>query len=117
MTNKRAEILRWALTELPSARPLADPPPPTKDEYLRMLWREFCLETGRDPDYCCSSAEWALLYELWQERESCPLRVFLRAIKDTREGRRDLGEPKYRSVLYYRKSIQDAARMWRKALA
>lgn len=90
-----------------------------KDEYLSTLWREFCKLTGRDPDFCCSSAEWALLYELWQERESCPLRIFLRGVMDVREGRSaaELRTAKLRSVLYYRGGVRAAAERWRRALA
>ena len=93
-------------------------PADERTEYLQTLWTEFCKLVGRDPDYCCSSAEWALFYELWQERASCPLRVFLRAVMDVREGRteEELREPRFRNALYYRRAIIKASEMWQRAV-
>lgn len=97
---------------LPTPKPLTKP----EDEavtYCRAIWTEFCGMVGREPGYCCSSAEWALIYEMWQER--LPIRIALRGVQDALEGRKDSSPPK--SLVYYRRPIQEAYRMWSKALA
>lgn len=98
------------LTELPAPKPLTTP----QDDavaYSRALWTSFCEMVGREPGYACTSAEWALIYEMWQEK--LPIRIFLRGVKDVLESKRG-SAPK--GLLYYRRGIQEAYVHWVRAL-
>lgn len=89
---------------LPEAKPLTNPTEQL-EQYIRDIWQEHCER--RENDFpLMSSAEFSLAMSWWEQQ--IPLRVVLRAFQDTVKS----GS----SLFYYRAQVQEAYRMWRKAL-
>ena len=92
------------MLKLPEAKPL-EPVPAGVEHYIREVWAEHCERRG-DEFPLMSSAEFSLACGWWEQ--GVPLRIVLRAMKDTQKA----GS----SLFYYREQVQGAYRMWMKAL-
>ena len=72
--------------------------------YARTVWAEFVKKTGTKRAMTC--AEWGVLVG-WMDQD-IPLRIVLRALDDTKG--------KGRTLVYYEKPVEAAARHWARAV-
>ena len=78
--------------------------PAERLDYSRAVWAEFRRKTGTQRAMSC--AEWGVLAG-WMDQD-IPLRIILRALQDT-NGRG-------RTLVYYEKPVEAAARFWARTI-
>jgi hypothetical protein len=92
------------IKKLPEARPITSPTADV-ETYCRIIWEEHCKRRGNEFPLM-SSAEFSLVMG-WHE-SGIPLRIVLRGFMDT--------EKAGSSLFYYRSPVEQAYRMWVKAV-